>query len=146
MAKNAARRHLRRGTSGTNGVQQGLQTEIAIVDDDPTVRGSLARLLESCSYRVKAYESAKEFLNSNRLQMSSCLILDLQMEGMTGAVLQHYLAVTGAKIPVIILTAKDAPWVRERCQEAGAVDFLVKPVTPDQLLRAIETALSTRLH
>ena len=121
-----------------------MQTEIAIVDDDATLRGSLARLLEACSYRVRTYETAKEFLNSNRAQMSSCLILDLEMEGMTGAVLQHYLTVTGAKIPVIILTGHDAPWVRERCQEAGAAAFLVKPFKPDQLLMTVAAALSTQ--
>lgn len=121
-----------------------MQTEIAIVDDDATLRGSLARLLEACSYRVRTYELAKEFLNSNRAQMSSCLILDLQMEGMTGAVLQHYLAVTGAKIPVIILTGNDAPGIRESCQEAGAAAFLVKPFKPDQLLMTVAAALSTQ--
>lgn len=119
-----------------------VQTEIAIVDDDATLRGSLARLLTACSYRVRTYGSAKEFLYSD-VQVPDCLIVDHHMEEMTGEELLHHLTLSGTRIPTVVLTGHDSPETRERFQHAGAVNFLVKPVTPDQLLRAIETALST---
>jgi FixJ family two-component response regulator len=142
MAEDAAWRHQQRGT---NGEESGLQTEIAIVDDDPMVRGSLARLLKAYSYRVQTYESAQEFLKSERVQVPDCLIVDQYMEEMTGEELLHHLAHSGTRIPAIVLTGQNEPGSRERFQQAGAVKFLEKPVTPDQLLRAIETALSTKL-
>jgi FixJ family two-component response regulator len=122
-----------------------VQTEIAIVDDDGNVRASLARLLKACSYNVRTYESAKEFLNSKQLQLPDCLIVDQNMEEMTGEELLQHLARSGIRIPTVVLTGHDKLESRIRFQEAGAVNFLVKPVTPDQLLRAIETALSTSL-
>ena len=142
MGEHAAWRHQGRGT---NGEQPELQTEIAIVDDDPMLRGSLARLLKAFSYRVRTYESAMEFLNSKRVKAPDCLIVDQHMEEMTGEELLHHLAHSGTRIPAIVLTGHNEPGTQERFQQAGAVKFLVKPVTPDQLLRAIEAALSTRL-
>jgi len=123
-----------------------VQTEIAIVDDDATLRASLARLLTACSYSVRSYGSAREFLDSG-IQIPDCLILDHHMEEMTGVELLYHLALSGIRIPTVVLTGHDSPESRESFQHAGAVNFLVKPVTPDQLLRAIETALSnTLLH
>ena len=122
-----------------------VQTEIAIVDDDANVRTALARLLTACSYRVRTFESAMEFLNLKRVEMPDCLVVDYHMEGMTGEELLNHLGRSGTRIPTIVLTGHDNRKIRERFQHAGAVHFLVKPVTPDQLLRAIETALSTRL-
>jgi FixJ family two-component response regulator len=118
---------------------------IAVIDDDESVRRSLACLLEAFSYRLRTYDSALQFIDSLRLEVPECLIVDLNMKPMTGDELQHYLARTGTRIPTIILTGHDKPEIRERCQQAGAVAFLVKPITPDQLSRAIQTALSTRL-
>lgn len=120
-----------------------VQTQIAIVDDDASVRASLARLLRACSYTVRTYESAKDFLDSERIQMPDCLIVDQHMEDMTGEQLLHRLGQSGIRVPAVVLTGDDTARSRERFEEAGAVNFLVKPVTPDQLLRAIETALST---
>ena len=122
-----------------------VQTEIAIVDDDANIRASLARLLRACSYSVQSYESAKEFLNSRSVRMPDCLIVDQHMEEMTGEELLRHLGQSGTRIPAVVLTGNDNRKIRERFQQAGAVTFLVKPVTPDQLLRAIATALSTRV-
>jgi|SRR5688572_10062167 len=118
---------------------------IAVLDDDPSMRKALKRLLKAHSYRVRAYELAEQFIDSLRLLVPECLILDLNMERMTGEELQHYLAVIGTRIPIIILTGHDTPEIRKRCQRSGAVAFLVKPVTADQLFSAIQTALSPRL-
>lgn len=121
-----------------------MQPEIAIVDDDAMLRESLARLLTACSYRVRTYESAKKFLNAG-VQVPDCLIVDQHMEEMTGAELLQSLARSGSRIPAVVLTGHDSPESRECFEQVGAVKFLVKPVTPDQLLSAIETALSTKL-
>ena len=142
MGEHATWRHQGRGS---NEEQPELQTEIAIVDDDPMVRGSLARLLKAFSYHVQTYESALEFLNSKPAKMPDCLIVDQHMELMTGEELLHHLAHSKTRIPAIVLTGQNEPGTQERLQQAGAVKFLEKPVTPDQLLRAIELALSTRL-
>ena len=122
-----------------------VQTQIAIVDDDANVRASLERLLRACSYTVRTYESAKDFLESKRVRLPDCLIVDQHMEEMTGEELLHHLAGAGIRVPTVVLTGRDTPKSRDRYHQAGAVNFLVKPVTPDQLLRAIETALSTTL-
>jgi FixJ family two-component response regulator len=114
---------------------------IAILDDDASLRTAMARLLQAFSMRVQTYGTAREFIDSLRLQVPACLIVDLQLEGMTGLELQHYLAGTEIKIPTIILTALDTPGMRERCLKAGAVDFLVKPVDKDRLLRTIMVAV-----
>jgi len=118
---------------------------IAVVDDDPSLRKALTRLLEAYSYRVQTYELAQQFIESLSLQVPECLILDLNMRQMTGEDVQLYLAGIGTRIPTIILTGHDTFEIRKRCQQAGAVAFLVKPVTVDQLLIALRTALSTRL-
>lgn len=126
--------------------QQGTSNpQIAIVDDDATLRASLARLLEACSYRARTYGSAREFLNSDDGQLPDCMIVDQNMDEMTGEELLLHLAQSGTRIPAIVLTGHDTPGTRERFQQAGAVIFLVKPVTPDQLLMAIEAAISTKL-
>src|SRR5258705_10058861 len=114
---------------------------VAILDDDASLRRAMARLLEAFSIRVQTYGTAREFIDSLPLQVPACLIVDLQLEGMTGQELQHYLTGMEIKIPTIILTALDTPGIRERCLKAGAVDFLVKPVEKDRLLRAITAAV-----
>ena len=118
-----------------------LTGHIAILDDDASLRRAMARLLEAFSIRVQTYGTAREFIDSLSLGAPACLIVDLQLEGMTGQELQHYLTGMEIKIPTIILTALDAPGIRERCLKAGAVDFLVKPVEKDRLLRAITAAV-----
>jgi FixJ family two-component response regulator len=119
--------------------------QIAVVDDDASVRKGLSRLLEAYSYRVRTYEGVQQFIDSLPLQVPECLILDLNMKPKTGLEVLHVLTDNGTRVPTIILTGEDEPERRERCQRAGAVAFLVKPVSVDQLLRAIRTALSTRV-
>lgn len=120
---------------------EGGQKSIAIVDDDASVRKALARLVSVFSYRVHTYASVREFLESLNDQVPACLIVDLQMEEMTGLELQHHLQSIKAKIPTIVLTAHNEPGMRDRCVNAGAVAFLVKPVAMEQLFEAIEKAM-----
>jgi FixJ family two-component response regulator len=115
---------------------------IALVDDDASVRRAMARLLEALSLQVRTYSSGREFLDSLKIGVPACLIVDLQMNGMTGLELLTHLAGTGLRIPTIIVTADDEPGMRHRCQLAGAVAFLVKPVTSDPLLETIKAAMS----
>jgi len=118
---------------------------VAVVDDDASVRTGLSRLLKTYSYRVGTYSGGQAFLDSLHLQVPECLILDLNMSPMHGSEVLQYLADTGNRIPTIILTGRDSAETRERCQRAGAVAFLVKPVHADQLMSTIETVLNGRL-
>jgi FixJ family two-component response regulator len=115
---------------------------VAIVDDDEAVRRALTRLVKAYSYSVQTYPSGREFLDSLKIGVPACLIVDLQMNDMTGLELLHHLARTGLRIPTIVATADDEPGMRHRCKLAGAVAFLVKPVMSDPLLEAIENAMS----
>ena len=119
------------------------RSHIAVVDDDSSVRKALARLLSVFSYRVQTYGSVNEFLQSLEAGMPACLIVDLQMEGMTGLELQHHLRNTGTRIPTIVVTAHEEPGLQDRCKDAGASAVLLKPVAKDQLLAAIEATSRT---
>ena len=101
---------------------------IAIVDDDPSVLRALRRSLRLRGFEPRTFASAQEFLSSLPSGAPECMILDLQMPGMTGVELLQYLADRGIKIPTIIITAQGDARVRERCESAGAVAFLVKPL------------------
>ena len=113
---------------------------IAIVDDDPDVLKGLARLLRTRSIPAKSFGSGQEFLAALRDGLPNCLILDLQMPEMTGLELQQHLVRGGIQIPTIIITAHGDIAVRERCEAAGAVAFLSKPVQDTSLFAAIDDA------
>jgi len=116
---------------------------IAIVDDHESVRRAMARLVGAySSFQVQTYASGREFLDSLKVSVPNCLIVDLRMKDMTGLELLHSLAGMGLRIPTIVATADDEPGMRHRCKLAGAVAFLVKPVMSDPLLDAIKTAMS----
>jgi FixJ family two-component response regulator len=115
---------------------------VSVVDDDASVRRALARLIGAHSFHVKAYQSGREFLDSLKIGIPGCLIVDLQMDDMTGLELLHRLAVMGLRIPTIVVTARDEPGIRHATEISGAFAFLVKPVMKDPLLKAIEAAMS----
>ena len=115
---------------------------IAIVDDDAPVGRALARLIKAYSYSVQVYQSAREFLDALKTGTPACLIVDLQMEEMTGLQLVHHLADIGLRIPAIFVTARDEPGMQQSCEASGAIAFLLKPVMNEALLHAIDTALS----
>jgi FixJ family two-component response regulator len=114
---------------------------IAVVDDDESVRRSTRLLLESFGYRAAIFESAEGFLRFGPFRDTSCLVLDVQMPGMDGLQLQSQLAAQGCGIPIIFITAYDDQEYRRRAMRAGAVAFLGKPFTDQQLLQAIRSAL-----
>ena len=114
---------------------------IAIVDDDPDVRGSLDSLLRSAMMTPHCFASAEEFLASGIEDELACIVTDLHMPGMTGLELQAEIARRGWSVPLILVTAYPTDVVREQAEKGGAIAFLTKPVDPDGLLEAIETAI-----
>ena len=117
------------------------QGMIAIVDDDDVVRGAMKSLMRSLGYDASTFGSAEEFLNSEQISRTSCLITDLQMPGLSGLDLQDRLLAQGHHIPIIFLTAYPEENVRIRAMKAGAVGFLSKPCNDDHLLGCIKKAL-----
>jgi FixJ family two-component response regulator len=113
---------------------------IAIVDDDTSVLKALARLLRARALQIRTYASAREFLSALHEGLPECLIVDLQMPDMTGLELQRHLTHSGLRIPTIVITAHNEAGARERCESAGAVAFLSKPLQDTLLLAAIDGA------
>jgi FixJ family two-component response regulator len=116
---------------------------IAIVDDDESVREATTSLLRSNNFRAETFSSAEEFLNSPLLAKTRCLLLDIGMPGMNGLELQRHMAGEGRRIPIIFITAHDDQESRMEAMRAGAVDFLSKPFSEEELLNAIRNALKT---
>jgi FixJ family two-component response regulator len=117
---------------------------ISVVDDDESVRESLSGLIRSVGFGVMVFASAEEFLSSNRLLDTDCLILDVRMPGMNGLELQRRLATSHMSIPVIFITAHGDEEARVRALNGGAVEYLLKPFSEEALLRAIDAALKSK--
>jgi FixJ family two-component response regulator len=114
---------------------------VSVVDDDESVRESLPDLLRACGFASKAFSSAEEFLGSDVVDQTRCLILDIAMPGMTGLDLQRELTLRRQEIPIVFITAYGDETVRSRALEAGAVEVLFKPFSEMALLDAIDAAL-----
>ncbi len=114
---------------------------ISVVDDDDAVRRSLQRLIRSAGFAVKVFASAEDFMISEHLPTTRCLILDVRMPGMNGFELQRHLRNSHCQIPVILITAHGSEVARSRALKDGALDYLCKPFSDEALLNAIETAL-----
>lgn len=112
---------------------------VAIVDDDASVRHSTRRLIRSLGHRAEAFGSAEDFLDSGRAAETACLILDVRMPGMDGLELQRRLAASNPPIPIVFITARASEEEERRARQAGAVDFLRKPVPKEALLRVLRT-------
>ena len=126
-------------TSGRHGVHTN--ETIFLIDDDVSVRDGLSSLIESIGLSVQAYTSATEFLNSNPGEEAGCVVLDVNMPGMTGLELQREMNVSGIRMPVIFLTGCGDIPMTVQALKAGAVHFLTKPVREDELMDAIRQAL-----
>jgi FixJ family two-component response regulator len=111
---------------------------ISIIDDDDSVRESLRRLMRSVGFAVNVFASAEEFLDSDRLRNTDCLILDVRLPGMSGLELQRHLAASHSDIPIIFITSYEDDEVRARALNAGAVHYFLKPFNDEDLLDAIE--------
>jgi FixJ family two-component response regulator len=114
---------------------------ISIVDDDASMRNSTRRLVRSFGFKAEAFASAREFLDSGCVDRTACLILDMRMPGMDGLDLQRHLAEANHRIPIVFITATASLEEQRRAIEAGAVEFLRKPVSEQALLSAITAAL-----
>lgn len=114
---------------------------ISVVDDDEGIRRTTTFLIESFGFQAAAFESAEGFLKSVQLHDTSCLLVDIQMPGMSGLQLQRELTVAGCGIPVIFITAYVNTYARQQAIQAGAVAFLSKPFTDVQLHQTIRSAL-----
>jgi len=114
---------------------------VSILDDDESVRRSVANLLLSVGFAVAAFDSAESFLQAGRSKGTRCLVLDLKMPGMDGLGLLTRLREMGRHIPAVILTAHGDDQVRERALRAGAVAFLDKPFVSAELIEAIRSAI-----
>jgi FixJ family two-component response regulator len=114
---------------------------ISVVDDDESVRESLPDLLRELGFAVQAFSSAEEFLASDFLGQTRCLVLDVAMPGMSGPDLQQELARRRQKIPIVFITAHRDEDVRPRLLERGAVECLLKPFSETALLDALNAAL-----
>ena len=117
---------------------------VAVVDDEELVRRALTRLLRSAGMAVRAFGSGQEFLAGRRAEPLDCLVLDLNMPGLTGLEVQRCLQQFGERLPTIIITAQDDPTIRAQCLAAGASACLCKPLDRQTLLDAIAQARRTR--
>jgi FixJ family two-component response regulator len=115
---------------------------IAIVDDDEAVRVAIGRLLQALGYCASLFASADEFLRSEQVGSTACLITDLHMPGLSGLDLQERLIARGDRIPIIFITGYPEENVRTRAMKAGAVGFVGKPCNREQLTACVEKALS----
>jgi FixJ family two-component response regulator len=114
---------------------------VYVIDDDRLVRDSIADLLNSASFTVQTFGSATEFIGSRRPDVPACLILDVELPGISGLDLQTELAKSGIETPIVFLTGHGDIPMSVRAMKAGAVGFLTKPFGKQELLDAIEEAL-----
>jgi FixJ family two-component response regulator len=114
---------------------------VFVVDDDAPMRESLRNLIRSVGLRVELFSSAQEFLQSNRPEMPSCLVLDVRLPGLSGLDLQRQTNEAGMEIPIIFITGYGDIPMTVGAMKAGAVEFLSKPFRDQDLLDAIQLAL-----
>jgi FixJ family two-component response regulator len=114
---------------------------VAVVDDEESIRKSLRRLFMTADLDAVVYASGQEFLDSLGGRQPDCLVLDLQMPGLTGLEVQRTLTGAGVRFPTIIITAHDEPETRARCLTAGVAAYLCKPLHDEMLLEAIASVM-----
>jgi FixJ family two-component response regulator len=114
---------------------------ISIVDDDPSVREGTVDLIKAMGFVAEAFERAEDFLKSNQLHSTSCLIADMRMPGMTGLELHSRLVRSGNSIPTILITAFPDDRDRSHALKAGVICYLAKPFKDDDLLACVRSAL-----
>jgi len=114
---------------------------LSVVDDDESVRESLPDLLRKFGFAARAFSSAHEFLSSDSVEETKCLILDVAMPGMTGLDLQQELTRRGHKVPIIFITAQKDINIREQAFRQGAAQVLYKPFSAAALLEALKETL-----
>jgi FixJ family two-component response regulator len=115
---------------------------IAVVDDEASVRRALVRLLRASGVEVEAYATGQEFMDSLQTHRPDCVVIDIQMAGLTGRDVQRKLVAERLRIPLIFITAYDEPVLREQCLADGASAYLCKPLRSEKLLASIDAAIT----
>lgn len=118
-----------------------MQEVIAIIDDDVSARRGLERLVRSMGWKAETFASAQEFLDRPHAEAPSCLVLDLQLPGLSGLDLQKRMAEAGLFTPIVFLTGHGSIPASVQAMKAGAIEFLTKPVDEQDLFKAIEEAI-----
>jgi FixJ family two-component response regulator len=119
-----------------------MERVVAVVDDDHSVRESLESLIRSARINVSVFVSAEEFLKSDRLREADCLVLDVNLPGMTGIALHRHLLAHNRKVPAIFITAHASDdRARSDARSQWTVAYLTKPFGEDELLDAVHAAL-----
>jgi FixJ family two-component response regulator len=116
---------------------------IAVIDDDESVRESVADLIESVGHCVTFFRSAEEFLDSAEINMVACMIVDVRLPGISGLQLFSQMRANRRSIPTVFITAHADAKVRMQAMEAGSIAFLYKPFQADILLDAVRAALAS---
>ena len=114
---------------------------ISIIDDDRSVREAVQSLVRSLGHEAETFPSAEEYLGSDRIADSECVITDLQMPGMTGTDLQHHLIEVGYCKPIILMSALSAQEAGAAAKETASCRFLRKPFSDDRLMECLDWAL-----
>lgn len=122
--------------------RHGEQTQVAIVDDDGSIRAALEGLLQEAGLTTCVFEHAEEFLRSAKRNEVGCLITDIRMPGLSGLELQSRLSAEHRGIPIIFITAHGDEEMRLRALRAGAVEFLAKPFDDQALVDSVRVALN----
>jgi len=120
---------------------QELKSSIVIIDDDLLVRQALGDCVESAGYAVEGFGSAEEFLASGARQTAACLIVDIQLPGITGLELQGKLAGADSRLPIVFVSAHETNANREKAIRQGASGFLSKPFRREDLLKILGEAI-----
>jgi FixJ family two-component response regulator len=115
---------------------------ISIIDDDASVREATDGLVRSLGYSTVTFASAEEFLASEHLGETACIVTDVQMKGLSGVDLQSRLAADGRRVPIVFMTAFPDERLRARVMAAGAVGFLAKPFEDEHLIDCLSQAIA----
>src|SRR5499433_607556 len=114
---------------------------VFVVDDDPSIRNSLRRLITSIGFTVEVFASARAFLDARRPDAPGCLVLDVRLPGLSGLDLQRELVETDTELPIIFITGHGDIPMSVRAMKAGAVEFLTKPFRGQELLAAVRSGI-----
>ncbi len=120
------------------------EPKVFVVDDDASVRVALGRLIRSAGLEVETFVSAEDLLETWPSDSAGCLILDVQLPGLSGLELQSKLAASGSTVPIVFITAHDDPDARTQALNGGAAEFLEKPFDDEALITAIHTAIEAK--
>ena len=129
------------GSSGANPSTAGGLGVISIIDDDKSVREATKSLLKAYGYGAVTFASAEDFLRSDQIDHTSCLITDVQMPGLSGVELQNRLLSDGYHMPTIFISAFPNSQIEEWVIQMGAIAYLRKPFNEDELFEHLETAV-----